>query len=83
MLGAIASTGMAEPGDHISGMVNGDGSITRFRNLPVRAIVRLLRGRPGSEVRLLVERDPVDGNGEPTSFDVAVRRSMIVVLPPL
>jgi len=82
VLSAIASTGMAEPGDYISGMVNGDGSTIYFKDLPIRQIVKLLHGQPGTEVRLLMERAPAGGNTEPYSFDVPVLRSMIIVQPP-
>ena len=82
VLSAIASTGMAEPGDYISGMVNGDGSVIHFQDLPVREIVKLLHGQPGTEVRLLMERGSPEGNTEPYSFDVPVLRSMIIMQPP-
>ena len=82
VLSALASTGMTEPGDYISGMVNGDGSILYFKDRPIRQIVQLLRGQPETEVRLLMERAPAEGRAEPYSFDVAVQRSMIVVHPP-
>ena len=83
VLSAVASTGMTEPGDYISGMVNGDGSIIYFQDLPIREIVKLLHGQPGSEIQLLMERAPADGHTEPYSFDVPVRRSMIIMQPPL
>jgi len=54
----------------------------KIKDLPVRQIVKLLHGQPGTEVRLLMERDPADGNTEPYSFDVPVQRSMIIVQPP-
>ncbi len=82
VLSAIASTGMTEPGDYISGMVNSDGSFISFRDLPLRQIVQLLRGQPGTEVRLLMERASADGLAEPYSFDVPVLRSMIIMPPP-
>ncbi|RKX46195.1 MAG: hypothetical protein DRP64_03540 [Verrucomicrobia bacterium] len=82
ILSAIASTGMAEPGDYISGMVNSDGSTTYFKDLPVRQIVQFLHGQPGTEIRLLMERAPTEGDTEPYSFDVPVLRSMIIMQPP-
>ena len=82
VLSAIASTGMTEPGDYISGMVNEDGSTIYFKNLPVRKIVQLLHGQPGTEVRLLMERAPADDDSEPYSFDLPVLRSMIIMQPP-
>ena len=82
VLSAVASTGMTEPGDYISGMVNGDGSTIYFQDLPVREIVKLLHGQPGTEIQLLMERAPADGDTEPYSFDVPLRRSMIIMQPP-
>lgn len=82
ILSAVASTGQVEPGDYISGMVNGDGSVVYFKDRPVRQIVQFLRGQAGTEIQLLMERVPADGSAEPYSFDVAVQRSMIVVSPP-
>ena len=82
VLSAVASTGMTEPGDYISGIVNEDGSTIYFKDLPVRQIVKLLHGQPGTEVQLLMERAPTEGNTEPYSFDVPVLRSMIIVQPP-
>ena len=83
VLSAVASTGMTEPGDYISGMVNEDGSTVYFKGLPVREIVKLLHGQPGTEIRLLMERAPNDGHTAPYSFDVPVLRSMIIMQPPL
>ena len=82
VLSAVASTGMTEPGDYISGMVREDGSTVYFKGRPVRDIVKLLHGQPGTEVRLLMERASVEGGIEPYSFDVPVQRSMIIVQPP-
>ncbi len=82
VLSAVASTGMTEPGDYISGMVNADGSTIYFKDLPVRQIVKLLHGQPGTEVQLLMERAPTEDNTEPYSFDVPVLRSMIIMQPP-
>jgi C-terminal processing protease CtpA/Prc len=82
VLSAIASTGLAEPGDYISGIVKGDGSTIYFKGRSLQQIVQLLRGKPGTEVRLLMERASADGNANPYSFDVPVQRSLIVVQPP-
>ena len=82
ILSAAASTGQIEPGDYISGMVKGDGSIVYFKGRPIRQIVQHLRGKAGTEVQLLMERMSSDGNDDPYSFDVTVQRSLIVVQPP-
>ena len=82
VLSAIASTGMTEPGDYISGMMNSDGSFISFKDRPIQQIVKLLHGQPGTEVRLLMERASADGHAEPYSFDVPVLRSMIIMQPP-
>ena len=82
VLSAIASTGMTEPGDYISGMMNSDGSFISFKDRPILQIVKLLHGQPGTEVRLLMERASADGHAEPYSFDVPVLRSMIIMQPP-
>ena len=81
ILGGLASTGMAESGDYISGVKKEDGSIVYFKDRPLHQVVRLLRGKPGTEVHLLMERVPADGTA-PYSFDVPVLRSMIIVQPP-
>jgi len=81
ILSAIESTGQVEPGDYISGMINGDGSTTYFKGLSIQKIVQMLRGKPGSEIQLLMERVPEQGGGA-LVFNVPVRRSMIVVEPP-
>jgi hypothetical protein len=75
ILSALESTGMAEPGDYISGMVNEDGSVTSFKNMPIHQVVRLLRGKPGTVVNLVME-----SSGQ--SFDLSVERSLIVIEPP-
>lgn len=82
VLSAVASTGMTEPGDYLSGMVRADGSIIYFKDRPVRDIVKLLHGQPGTEVQLLMERGSTEGDIEPYSFDVSVQRSMIIMQPP-
>ncbi|VGO22883.1 hypothetical protein [Pontiella sulfatireligans] len=82
ILSAIASTGQVESGDYISGMVNADGSIVYFKGRPIQQIVQLLRGQPGTEVQLIMERLPDEENAEPYSFNVPVQRSLIVMQPP-
>jgi C-terminal processing protease CtpA/Prc len=82
ILSAVDSTGMVEPGDYISGMVKADGSTIYFKGRPIHQIVQYLRGQPGTEVQLLMERISTDGQTEPYSFDIPVLRSMIVVHPP-
>ncbi|MDF7807542.1 hypothetical protein P4E94_08850 [Pontiellaceae bacterium B12219] len=81
ILSAAESTGMVEPGDYISGVVNPDGSIVYFQGLSIQEIVKHLRGAPGSEIQLLMERPTP--NGDFASFDVPVQRSLIVMHPPL
>lgn len=81
-LSAIASTGMSEPGDYISGMVQPDGSTISFKGMPIQQIVQYLRGEPGTEIRLFMEREATGDNEQPYSYDVPIQRSMIVVQPP-
>ena len=81
VLSALGDTGMTEPGDYISGMENEDGSITYFQGLPLREIVQLLHGQPGTEVNLIMERAPAEDGSEPYSFEVPVQRSMIIMQP--
>lgn len=81
VLSAIGSTGLVESGDYISGMVKGDGSTVYFKGLPLGKIVQHLRGQPGSEVTLVMERTASNG-GAPYAFHVPVQRSMLVVQPP-
>jgi C-terminal processing protease CtpA/Prc len=81
VLSAVASTGQVESGDYISGMLKGDGSIVGFHDLPIGNIVQHLRGQPGSEITLLMERSAVPG-GARYSFLVPVQRSLLVIQPP-
>jgi C-terminal processing protease CtpA/Prc len=76
-LSAVASTGMVEPGDYIVGMVNAAGQMIDFENMPIQQIIQHLRGEPGSELLLMMERGP---DGYP--FDVPVQRSLLVIQPP-
>ncbi len=81
-LSAVASTGMVEPGDYIVGMVNAEGQTIDFQNLPIHQIIQKLRGEPGSELMLLMERTGDANLGEPYVFDVPVQRSLLVIQPP-
>jgi C-terminal processing protease CtpA/Prc len=82
VLSAIAATGLVEPGDYIVGMVDPDGQPISFENLSIQQVVKYLRGQPGSEVQLLIERLPSDGNAESQTFGVPVQRSLLVIQPP-
>jgi C-terminal processing protease CtpA/Prc len=82
ILSAIASTGQVESGDYITGIVNEDGSTIYFKGRPVQQIVQYLRGQPGTEVRLLMERLMPEGSDEPYAFEVPLLRSIIVMQPP-
>lgn len=82
ILSAIAATGLVEPGDYITGMIDPDGQPVSFENLSMQQVVKHLRGQPGSEVQLLMERLPSDGNGESHTFDVSIQRSLLVIQPP-
>lgn len=82
VLSAIAATGLVEPGDYITGIMDPDGQPVSFQNLSSQQVVKYLRGLPGSEIQLLMERLPEDGNGAPHTFDVSVQRSLLVIQPP-
>ncbi|HSR87369.1 MAG TPA: hypothetical protein VLL07_00325, partial [Pontiella sp.] len=82
ILSAIAATGQIQPGDYITGMIDPDGQPISFENLSMRQVVNHLRGEPGSEVQLIMERLPSNENGESYIFDVSVQRSMLVIQPP-
>lgn len=82
VLSAIAATGQVEPGDYITGMIGPDGRPISFEGLSMQQVVKHLRGEPGSEVHLLMERVPGNGSGESYTFDVPVQRSMLVIQPP-
>ncbi len=81
-LGAVASSGLVESGDRILGMVDSDGSTIYFKGRSMSQIVALLRGQAGTEVRLLMKRNPGEGNTEATTFEVPVQRSMLIIQPP-
>ena len=82
VLSAIAATGLVEPGDYIVGMVNEDGQPVSFEHLSIQQVVQQLRGPSGSEIQLLIERLPSEGNGASQTFDVSVQRSLLVIQPP-
>lgn len=82
VLSAVAATGQVEPGDYIVGIVNPEGDPISFQNLSIREVVKQLRGKPGSEVQLLMERVSSDGSGESHTFDVSIQRSLLVIQPP-
>lgn len=82
VLSAVDATGQVEPGDYIVGIVNPDGETISFQNLSVREVVKQLRGKPGSEVQLLMERVSPDGYGDSHTFDVSIQRSLLVIQPP-
>jgi C-terminal processing protease CtpA/Prc len=81
VLSAIGSTGLVEPGDYIVGMMDGNGQPVYFEGRPTKQVVQFLRGQPGSEIRLMMERVPTEGT-VPYAFDVTVQRSLIVIHPP-
>jgi C-terminal processing protease CtpA/Prc len=62
--------------------VDPDGLPVSFENLSAQQVVKHLRGEPGSEVQLLMERLPSDENGESHIFDVSIQRSLLVIQPP-
>lgn len=80
IMSAVGSTGMVEPGDYIIGMDDGSGEPVYFDRMPMREVVKHLRGQAGTEIELIMER--MNENGEPTAFDVPVQRSLIVMDPP-
>lgn len=81
ILSAVESTGMVETGDYIAGMVKPDGSLVYFKDWPLQKVAQVLRGEPGTEVQLMMERVSPDGVWH--SFDVPVQRSLIVMEPQL
>jgi len=81
VLSAVGATGLVEPGDYIVGIERGDGQSVNFEGLPTKQVVQFLRGQPGTEVKLIMERAPVDGS-TPYAFDVTIQRSLLVVQPP-
>jgi C-terminal processing protease CtpA/Prc len=82
ILSAVGSSGQVEPGDTIAGIVKEDGTTVYFDGQTPRQIIQTLRGPPGTEVLLLMERDATENRPEPYLFDVPVQRSLLVVQPP-
>ena len=80
ILSAAESTGLIEPGDSISGMVQADGTTVSFEGMNIREVVSYLRGVPGSEIELQMQRTMP--NGEAYSFEVPTQRSLIVMQRP-
>lgn len=78
ILSAVESTGMAAAGDYISGMVKEDGTELDFKGMPLRQIVQNLRGKPGTEIELKMERASPGGR---ITYSVPITRSMIVMDP--
>lgn len=78
ILSAVESTGMAAAGDYISGMVKADGTELDFLGMPLQQIVQNLRGEPGSEIELKMERASPGGR---ITYSVPLTRSMIVMEP--
>ncbi len=83
ILSAVGSSGEVQPGDYISGIVTSDGSFIDFKDRPIHEVVQMLRGQPGTEVRLLMKRIPDNDQTEPHSYNLPVLRSMIIIQPPL
>lgn len=79
ILSAVESTGQVEAGDYIAGMIKPDGTQVYFKDWPLQKVAQALRGEPGSEVQLMMER--VSSEGVWVSFDVPVQRSLIVMQP--
>ncbi|QBG48046.1 hypothetical protein EGM51_11800 [Verrucomicrobia bacterium S94] len=78
ILSAVESSGMVAAGDYIAGMVKDDGTVLNFQGMSLQEIVRNLRGEPGSNIILNVERQSPGGR---IIFPVPVTRSMIVMQP--
>ncbi|MDZ8119218.1 hypothetical protein [Pontiella agarivorans] len=78
ILSAVESSGMVAAGDYISGMVKPDGTVLNFQDMPIQQIVQNLRGEPGSNIILNVQRQSQGGR---IIFSVPVTRSMIVMQP--
>ena len=81
VLSAVAATGQVEAGDYIVGMEDGTGQAVFFEGLSASQVVQVLRGKPGTPMRLMMERAAVGGSPS-YPFDVTIRRSLLVVLPP-
>ena len=79
ILSAAESTGMIQAGDYIAGMVTADGRTVSFRGMTMQQIVTYLRGQPGSNIQLQLERSPEYGSTQPIPFEVPLQRSLIVM----
>lgn len=82
VLSAVAATGQVEAGDYIVGMEDGTGQAIFFEGLSAREVAEVLRGEPGTPLRLMMERVPAGGSSS-YPFDVTIRRSLLVIQPPL
>lgn len=80
VLSAAAATGRVEAGDYIVGMEDGSGQSIYFEGLSAPQVAQHLRGKPGTEVRLLMER--AQGHGTSQPYEVTLQRSLLVVQPP-
>ena len=78
VLSAVAATGQVEAGDYIVGMEDASGQAVFFKGLSAGEVARNLRGKPGTPLRLMMERGPTGGSPS-YSFDVTVIRSLLVV----
>jgi C-terminal processing protease CtpA/Prc len=81
VMSAVAASGRVEPGDYIVGMDDGTGAPVYFEGVAAHKVAQQLRGQPGTELRLLMERVAPDGNTA-QGFEVIVHRSLLVVEPP-
>lgn len=73
--------GQVEPGDYIIGMHNENGEAVYFEGMPLPEIVQHLRGEAGTRIRLLMQRMPESGNSDPSTFEIPITRSMIILQP--
>ncbi len=80
VLGAMAANGQAGSGDYIVGILDANGDAVSFKDLAMDKVVQRLRGKPGSEVQLLIKRNPTDPDS--ATITLPLQRSMIVVVPP-
>ncbi|MDF7824927.1 hypothetical protein P4B35_12965 [Pontiellaceae bacterium B12227] len=82
ILSAAESTGQIQSGDYIAGMVTADGASVSFRGMTMQQIVNHLRGQPGTQIQLKMERSPEYGSTQPIPFEVPLERSLIVMQRP-
>ncbi len=83
VLSAVGATGMVKSGDYITGIRGADGQTIHFKGMSLQQIVQYLRGQPGTEITLNVERIPETGSQQPIVIDVPIQRSLIVMDPEL